>query len=137
MDMQTIVDDWKANAERYFKETFRFLRSLKMKDDRAVDRVAHRLHEEAFSYHRLHSMCQLPQNGLSAVPQDGHSPDCPALEHEANRVSSDVLAGWRRRRSVLEEFALPVPGNRQPLHDLRGASSGLCRVIEVHRQPIE
>ena len=49
MDMQTIVNDWRANAERHVDRNFAFLRSLKMKDDRAVDRVAHRLHEEAFS----------------------------------------------------------------------------------------
>jgi len=49
MDMQTIVDDWKANAERHEDRNFAFLHSLKMKDDRAVDRAAHRLHEEAFS----------------------------------------------------------------------------------------
>jgi uncharacterized protein len=48
MDMQTIVNDWRANAERHVDRNFAFLRSLKMKDDRAVDQVAHRLHEEAF-----------------------------------------------------------------------------------------
>ncbi len=49
MDMQTIVDDWKANAERHEDRNFAFLHSLKMKDDGAVDRAPHRLHEEAFS----------------------------------------------------------------------------------------
>ena len=49
MDMQTIVDDWRANAERHADRNFTFLHGLKMKDDRVVDRVAHRLHEEAFS----------------------------------------------------------------------------------------
>ncbi len=49
MDMQTIVDDWKANAERHDDRNFAFLRSLKMKDDRAVDQAARQLHEEVFS----------------------------------------------------------------------------------------
>ena len=49
MDMQTIVDDWKANAERNLDRNFKFIHRLKMKSDRTVDRVAHRLHEEAFS----------------------------------------------------------------------------------------
>ena len=49
MDMQDIVDDWKANAERNFDRNFNFIHRLKMKSDRVVDRVAHRLHEEAFS----------------------------------------------------------------------------------------
>jgi Fe-S-cluster containining protein len=49
MDMQTIVDDWKTNAERNLDRNFKFIHRLKMKSDSAVDRVAHRLHEEAFS----------------------------------------------------------------------------------------
>lgn len=49
MDMQTIVDDWRANAERHFDRNFDFIHGLKMKNERVVDRVAHRLHEEAFS----------------------------------------------------------------------------------------
>ena len=49
MDMQAIVDDWKANAERHDNRNLDFLRSLKMKDERAVDQAARRLHEEVFS----------------------------------------------------------------------------------------
>jgi len=49
MDMETIINDWKENAERHDERNFSFLRSLKMKDDRVVDRKAHRLHDEAFS----------------------------------------------------------------------------------------
>ena len=49
MDMDRIITDWKQNAERHDARNFKFLRSLKMKDDRAVDRAARRLHKEAFS----------------------------------------------------------------------------------------
>ena len=49
MDMQTIIADWKANAEKHVNRNFAFLRSLKMKNERAVDRAARRLHDEAFS----------------------------------------------------------------------------------------
>ena len=48
MDMQTIVTDWKANAERHSDRNYRFLRSLKMKNERAVDRAAREQHDEAF-----------------------------------------------------------------------------------------
>lgn len=47
--MHTIVADWKANAERHVDRNLRFLRSLKMKNERAVDRAARELHDEAFS----------------------------------------------------------------------------------------
>jgi len=49
MDMQTIIADWKANAERHSDRNFAFLRSPKMKNERAVDRAARERHDEAFS----------------------------------------------------------------------------------------
>jgi len=49
MDMETIINDWKENAEQHDSRNFGFLRSLKMKSERAVDRAARRLHQEAFS----------------------------------------------------------------------------------------
>jgi Fe-S-cluster containining protein len=49
MDMDAIINDWKQNAERHDARNFKFLRSLKMKNKRAVDKAAHRLHREAFS----------------------------------------------------------------------------------------
>jgi Fe-S-cluster containining protein len=47
--MDTIIADWKQNAEQHGERNLMFLRRLKRKDDRVVDRKAHRLHEEAFS----------------------------------------------------------------------------------------
>jgi len=49
MDMQSILNDWKQNAKRHDDRNFTFLRSLKMKSERAVDRAARELHQEAFS----------------------------------------------------------------------------------------
>ncbi len=49
MDMKTIVRNWKKNAERNKSLNFRFLRSLKSKREKAVDRTVWRLHQEAFS----------------------------------------------------------------------------------------
>jgi Fe-S-cluster containining protein len=49
MEMDAIINDWKQNAERHDDRNFKFLRSLKMKSKRAVDRASRRLHEEAFS----------------------------------------------------------------------------------------
>ena len=39
MDMDMIIEDWKQNAERHDSRNFKFLRSLKMKSERAVDRA--------------------------------------------------------------------------------------------------
>jgi hypothetical protein len=49
MDMETIVADWKANAQRHADRNFDFLRTLKMKSEGAVDRTAQQLHDKAFS----------------------------------------------------------------------------------------
>lgn len=49
MEMDAIINDWKRYAERHDGRNFKFLRSLKMKNERAVDRAAQRLHREAFS----------------------------------------------------------------------------------------
>jgi uncharacterized protein len=49
MKMQTIVDNWRSNAERHHKANFKFLRSLKMKNAGPVDHMARELHREVFS----------------------------------------------------------------------------------------
>lgn len=49
MEIDAIIDDWAQNAERHDSRNFKLLRSLKVKSERAVDRAARRLHEEAFS----------------------------------------------------------------------------------------
>lgn len=46
---ESIVEDWRQNAERHDDDNFAFLRSLKSHDDcDKVDEVANQLHEQAF-----------------------------------------------------------------------------------------
>src|SRR5947208_9373383 len=44
-----LVTDWKENAEKHDNENYRFLRSLKQRTFKKVDRIALELHQEAFS----------------------------------------------------------------------------------------
>jgi len=46
---EALVADWQANAEHHDDENYWFLRSLKQRSERKVDRIALELHEEAFS----------------------------------------------------------------------------------------
>jgi uncharacterized protein len=46
---EALVADWKANAESHDERNYRFLRSLKMRPEKKVDRIALELHQEAFS----------------------------------------------------------------------------------------
>jgi uncharacterized protein len=43
-----IVNDWKANAQDHDDENFDFLRSLKRRSSKKVDRIALELHQEVF-----------------------------------------------------------------------------------------
>jgi uncharacterized protein len=44
-----LVADWKANAKKHDEKNYLFLRSLKQKSEKKVDRIALELHQEAFS----------------------------------------------------------------------------------------
>ena len=49
MDHDTIVDDWRKNAERHDDENYEFLRSMKFRDyGFDPDELAGELHEQAF-----------------------------------------------------------------------------------------
>ena len=49
VNMQTFISDWKANAERHDDPNFKFLRSLKWKNEREVDHAARQYHNKAFA----------------------------------------------------------------------------------------
>ncbi len=44
----TLVADWQENAQEHDDENYRFLRSLKVRSSKNVDRIALELHQEAF-----------------------------------------------------------------------------------------
>ncbi len=46
--MQEIFDEWKANAKAKDEENFMFIRSMKFKSEKRVDKLAKALHEKAF-----------------------------------------------------------------------------------------
>ena len=47
--MRDLIADWKENAKGRDDANFEFLRSLKQKSEKKVDRIALELHQEAFS----------------------------------------------------------------------------------------
>jgi Fe-S-cluster containining protein len=46
---EALVADWQANAKDHDEDNYHFLRSLKMRSPKKVDRIALQLHQEAFS----------------------------------------------------------------------------------------
>ena len=121
MDMQTIVDDWKAKAERDFDRNFAFLRGLKMKDDRAVDRVVHRMHEEAFSI----IDCTQCANCCKTVSPQFRKSDIRRIAEHLNTKPTEFQATYLRTDEegalLLKELPCPFLGadNRCTIHDVR------------------
>jgi len=47
--MEQIIKEWRTNSRENLESNFEFIRSLKMKDESRVDRMAKSLHEKAFN----------------------------------------------------------------------------------------
>jgi len=47
--MKEIIEDWKQNSEKRKEHNSQFIRSLKLKDPIKVDKLAKKVHEEAFN----------------------------------------------------------------------------------------
>lgn len=78
MDMDTIIADWKQNAEQHGERNLTFLRGLKRKDDRIVDREAHRL---------LYDHVVDNPDDAYAIPKEGPS---QLVVYALRRVHSDM-----------------------------------------------
>ena len=121
MNMQTIVDDWRANAERHIDRNFAFLHSLKMKSDRVVDRVAHRLHEEAFSI----IDCTQCANCCKAVSPQFLKADIGRIAEHLGMEPADFQAKYLHADEDGDLFlkSLPCPflaaDNRCTIYELR------------------
>lgn len=48
LDHDAIVENWKQNAQDHDDDNYKFLRSLKMRSHKKVDRIALQLHQEVF-----------------------------------------------------------------------------------------
>jgi len=126
MDMlATVIDDWKQNAERHDSRNFSFLRSLKMKNERAVDRAVQRLHEEAFSI----IDCLQCANCCTTVSPTFTTEDIARiaahLEMHATAFKTEYLVK-SEDRGLWEPKSLPCPflgtDNRCTIYEVRPAS---------------
>ena len=108
MEMDAIINAWKRNAERHDDRNVKFLRSLKMKNQPAVDRAALRLHPEAFSiidYLQCANCCKTvsPTFTLDDITQIAADlwMDAGAFATEHLKESED--------RGMMEPESLPCP----------------------------
>jgi Fe-S-cluster containining protein len=125
MEIDAIIKDWKQNAERHDARNFKFLRSLKMKSERAVDRAARRLHEEAFSI----IDCLQCGNCCKTVNPTFTTEDitriASRLEMDAATFGTEYLTE-SEDRGLMEPKSLPCPflgtDNRCTIYEVRPAS---------------
>ena len=125
MEMDAIINNWKQHAERHDSRNFKFLRSLKMKNERAVDRAARRLHKEAFSI----IDCLQCANCCKAVSPTFTTEDiariAARLEMDATAFRTEFLTE-SEDRGLWEPKRLPCPflaaDNRCKIYDVRPTS---------------
>ncbi len=120
MDMQTIIADWKANAEKHVDRNFAFLRSLKMKNERAVDRAARELHDEAFSI----IDCTRCANCCKTVSPMFIEEDIGRIAQHLKTTEAEFKATYLEPDELGDLFLKSVPC---PFL----ANDGLCTIYEV------
>ena len=120
MDMQTIIADWKAKAERHVDRNFAFLRTLKMNNERAVDRAARELHDEAFSI----IDCIQCSNGCKTVSPMFNDEDIDRIAQHLKTTEAEFKATYLEPDEVGDLFLKSVPCRFL-------ADDGRCTIYEI------
>jgi Fe-S-cluster containining protein len=121
MKMQRAMDDWRQNAEDHRSANLAFLDTLDLRNDKAIDRTARRLHREAFAIINCTRCANCCKTMVPVFSED-----------EAERVA-DYLN--MKRQELLESYLAPSaadgrwrPGERPcPFLD----SDDRCMIYEV------
>ena len=125
MELDAIIKDWKQNAERHDARNFKFLRSLKMKSERAVDRAARRLHEEAFSIIDCLQCANCCKTVSPTLTTEDIARIAAHLGMDAASFGMEYLTE-SEDRGLMEPKSLPCPflgtDNRCTIYEVRPAS---------------
>ena len=125
MEMDAIINDWKRNAERHDDRNFKFLRSLKMKSERAVDRAARRLHKEAFSIIDCLQCANCCKTVNPTLTTEDIARIAAHLGMDAAVFTEEYLID-SEDRGLMEPKSLPCPflaaDNRCKIYEVRPAS---------------
>jgi hypothetical protein len=88
-----LIADWQEKATDHDDEDYRFLRSLKMRSPKKVDRIALELHQEAFSIVDC-TMCANCRRTLRVVVTDD---DVPRIARYLNMTDKEFVAAYLKR----------------------------------------
>ena len=120
VNMQTIVSDWKANAERHDYRNFKFLRSLKWKCEREVDQAARQYHDKAFAI----IDCIQCANCCNTITPVFLAKDIRRIAGHLGITDADFTARYLRRDEEGRLCAKSLPC-------LFLADDGRCKIYEV------
>ena len=90
---EALVADWQENAKDQDDENYRFLRSLKMRSPKKVDRIALELHQEAFGIVDC-TKCANCCRTLQIVVTDK---DVPMIARHLNMAVEEFVAAYLER----------------------------------------
>lgn len=85
-----LVADWKAKAEKHEEKNYQFLRSLKERSSKKVDRIALQLHQEAFSIvdcTKCANCCRTMRIGVTEE-------DIPRIAEHLGMKKKDFIAAY-------------------------------------------
>jgi hypothetical protein len=85
-----LVADWKENAKKRDEKNYWFLRSLKQRSPKKVDRIALELHQEAFSIVDC-TKCANCCRTLHAIVTDD---DIPRIAAHLGMAPDQFIAPW-------------------------------------------
>jgi Fe-S-cluster containining protein len=117
-----LVADWQANAKEHDDDNYWFLRSLKLKSDKKVDRIALELHQEAF---RIVD-CTKCANCCRTLRPDFTSEDIDRIAGHLGMVRKEFIAAYLERDEDQVSYqtnASPCPflgeDSRCTIYDIR------------------
>jgi Fe-S-cluster containining protein len=128
------VADWTANAEANDDENYRFLRSLKLRSFKKVDRIALALHQEAFGIVDCTQCANCCRTLRIVVTKD----DVPRIARHLGMAEPEFIATYLERdeegRYRIKATPCPFLGddNRCTIYDVRPEK---CRGYPFTDQP--
>src|SRR5712692_6537935 len=116
-----LIADWQENAKKHDDENYWFLRSLKMRSPKRVDRIALELHQEAFSIVDC-TKCANCCRTLRVVVTDE---DIPRIAGHLGMASDEFIATYLERDE--EEGRYRIKATPCPFL----GDDNLCKIYDV------
>jgi Fe-S-cluster containining protein len=116
-----LIADWKTNAKDHDDENYAFLRSLKMRSPKKVDRIALELHQEAFGIVDCKKCANCCRTLRVVVTEE----DAPRIASHLKMLDEDFIATYLERDKEEGRYRMKVT----PCPFL--GDDNLCKIYDV------